>query len=72
MQPQEDNFALGLNLIPFYVVLRDTAERELLLWKNEVLIHQSFQKNETELVQTHTPLLFWSVFFHETGYGTVN
>lgn len=63
MQLQEDNFALGLNLILFHVVLRDTTERELLLWKNEVLIHQSFQKNETELVQTHTPLLFLVWFF---------
>lgn len=67
MQPQKDSFALGLNLVPFYVVLR--PQKEFLLWKNEVLIHQNLKKKKqpTKLVQTRTPLLFWAVFFMKQG-----
>lgn len=61
MRAQADNFSLGLNLVPFYVVLRETTERVLLLWKK---IRFSFITvfKKTKLVQTHTSLLFFFFF----------
>lgn len=41
VQPQDD-FALGWKVFHFYLVFR--AKKELLLWKNKVLVHWSLKK----------------------------